>query len=328
MTTAISGGEHPIEGPIAHAMTSAVIPSQKREATTGRARWTLEESLKDHDVEEPVDRVLHRPLAFRVIQPLQHRGSSVLPWHVSLLSLLCGWGGALLWALSPGRGPWPIWAGSLLIFASVVFDCADGQLARLRGGGTHFGKMLDASIDLLVGMALWVGLTRAALQNLDGWWPWLISALVGLSTIAHVALYDQYKEAFEQGLRGEADPEPDPSSLSRLERGAMWLRHLVYGQIYSLAGGASGDPALTPEAYRSHFGAPMRRLAWSGVGSHFASFYVLAAIFAPWPELILYSTFAVVVVAQNALVIGALRQWRSAQRGAAAEQQALVGAQP
>ena len=52
----------------------------------------------------------------------------------------------------------PPLVAALLVQAKTVFDNADGQLARLTGRVTAFGRYLDSECDLLVNAALFAGL--------------------------------------------------------------------------------------------------------------------------------------------------------------------------
>ena len=73
---------------------------------------------------------------------------------------------ALLAAFAPG---WPLGAAvAVLLLAGYAFDSADGQLARLRGGGSPAGEWLDHVVDAartcLLHAGVAVGLYRFAPQ--------------------------------------------------------------------------------------------------------------------------------------------------------------------
>lgn len=82
-------------------------------------------------------------------------------------------------AVELGRGH--LVAAALLVQAKTVFDNADGQLARLTGRVTAFGRYLDSECDLLVDAALFAGL---------GWYTghWFLAAIgfVALTAILSV----------------------------------------------------------------------------------------------------------------------------------------------
>jgi hypothetical protein len=87
-------------------------------------------------------------------------------------------------------------AGALLLQAKTVLDNADGQLARLTGRVTAFGRYLDSESDLLVDAAVFAAL---------GLWigPWL--ALAGFALLAAVLSANFNLERLFHGSRAEAD---------------------------------------------------------------------------------------------------------------------------
>ena len=62
---------------------------------------------------------------------------------------------------------------AILIQTKTVLDNADGQLARLSGRITAFGRYLDSELDLFVNAALFAGV---AVVTGDPPWPWLASS--------------------------------------------------------------------------------------------------------------------------------------------------------
>jgi phosphatidylglycerophosphate synthase len=99
-------------------------------------------SHKGEAVEEWVDLHFFRPVGMRVVQALAPTRVSADQVTVAALviGLLAGhlflYDSTLLNAL-----------GLLLFIVSDVFDSADGQLARLRGNSTRFGRILDGISD-------------------------------------------------------------------------------------------------------------------------------------------------------------------------------------
>jgi phosphatidylglycerophosphate synthase len=153
-------------------------------------------SLKPLEVEEPIDVYVHRPLAY-----LLARGSYNLPISpdaITLLSIFAGIGSGVSLVMT---FPWHLQVGGLLLFLSAVLDCADGQLARMRGTSSLFGRMLDGTADLFtVGAAapatvwvIWRGL------ELPPWGKWAIVGLCVITMVTtsfHTTMYDHYKNVF------------------------------------------------------------------------------------------------------------------------------------
>jgi phosphatidylglycerophosphate synthase len=91
-----------------------------------------------------------RPLAHLVVVPLAWL--RVPPPVVVVAAALTGLAGAV----ELGRGH--LVAAALLVQLKSVLDNADGQLARLTGRVTAFGRYLDSELDLLVNAALFAAL--------------------------------------------------------------------------------------------------------------------------------------------------------------------------
>ena len=95
-------------------------------------------AVKGRVVEEWIDLHFFRPLGFRIASRLVP--TRVTPDQVTLACLLIGLvGGHLLYYESPALNL----LGVALFVVSDIFDSADGQLARIRGTSTRFGRILD-----------------------------------------------------------------------------------------------------------------------------------------------------------------------------------------
>lgn len=110
----------------------------------------LARSRKARLRQETVCELVFRPLAHLVVLALAPL--RVPPPAVVLASAAFGVAGAV--ELARGH----LIVAALLVQAKTVFDNADGQLARLTGRITDFGRYLDSECDLLVDAALFAGL--------------------------------------------------------------------------------------------------------------------------------------------------------------------------
>jgi phosphatidylglycerophosphate synthase len=125
------------------------------------------------------NKLVARPLAAVVIVPLAR--TSITPNQVTLLTLPVFLAGAALIAFLPGWGM--LCAGVAILELSYVLDCADGQLARLKGTSSPVGAHLDFLMDELKAFTL------VAAVAVRLWWPahdprWLLEGLAGLVIIA------------------------------------------------------------------------------------------------------------------------------------------------
>ena len=129
----------------------------------GRLSSQLGRSRKARLRQEALCEGVFRPLAHLVVlllAPLR-----VPPPAVVAASAGFGIAGAI--ELARGH----LIVAALLVQAKTVFDNADGQLARLTGQVTAFGRYLDSECDLLVNAALFAGLgwyTRSPLASVAG----------------------------------------------------------------------------------------------------------------------------------------------------------------
>ncbi len=116
-------------------------------------------------------------------------------------------------AVELGRGS--LLTAALLVQLKTLLDNADGQLARLTGRTSAFGRYLDSEVDLLVNAALFTGL---------GWTtrnPAL--ALAGFLAVTSVLSLNFNVER----LSREASTEPEA------EGRATELLRRVYGLVYT-----------------------------------------------------------------------------------------------
>ncbi|MBI5161938.1 MAG: CDP-alcohol phosphatidyltransferase family protein [Micrococcales bacterium] len=93
----------------------------------------------------PYSRWVNRPLG-RVIAATAYL-VDLKPNHVTALSAACTFTGIALLALVPPV-PWLGLVVGVLLVLGYALDSADGQVARLRGGGSLAGEWLDHMVDV------------------------------------------------------------------------------------------------------------------------------------------------------------------------------------
>jgi phosphatidylglycerophosphate synthase len=78
-----------------------------------------------------------------------------------------------------------------------IFDCSDGQLARLKRNGSSTGRILDGIADYIATIAIYAGIA-IGYSNFEGQ-PSLmliLLSLAGISTIIQESLVDYYRTRF------------------------------------------------------------------------------------------------------------------------------------
>ena len=91
------------------------------------------------------NRYVARPPAAVVVTALARTRAT--PNQVTFLSLAVFLAAAVVFATVPG--PLGLWLGVGLVELSYIFDCADGQLARVTGRSSPVGALLDFLMDEL-----------------------------------------------------------------------------------------------------------------------------------------------------------------------------------
>lgn len=247
-------------------------------------------TLKPLDVEEPIDVWVHRPLAY--LLALAVAPTPVSPNFITCCSIALGTAAGACMLLRPSH---ELWLAGLLIFLSAVFDCADGQLARMRKSSSPFGRMLDGLADLAVSISVVVGSAWIVWGKFGHpLWRGLIAvALVGATTVTssfHTTAFEHYKNVFvrlthptykdgEDRETAIARYRADLAGYGTVER-VVWRLYLYFSQ-QQFEFLAHFDPftdlsyskypprsELTAEVYRRNAGRLMRLWrTWFGFGS-------------------------------------------------------------
>lgn len=158
--------------------------------------------LKPLAIEGAPDLFVFRPVAFILVQALKK--FPITPNQVSFSAigtgLLCG----VFLALGTRRS---FLLAGLFYLLTVVLDCADGMLARLKKSGTPLGRVVDGFIDYSNGLAAMIGLgigtSRMGLDLPLG--PWGCVALAGASMALHCAVVDYFRGQYMFHARGSKD---------------------------------------------------------------------------------------------------------------------------
>ncbi|MFI5302674.1 MAG: CDP-alcohol phosphatidyltransferase family protein [Polyangiales bacterium] len=149
-------------------------------------------TLKPLAVEEPIDVAWHRLLGFLVAR-------ACLPTPISadaitVAAIFIGVGSGVCIAIPFAHHlAW----GAALCTLSAVFDCADGQLARMRQKSSNFGRMLDGVADSIVMAAIAIGaVVHLHQRGSMGWLAWLCIAATFPVCTFHFGHYDHYKNVY------------------------------------------------------------------------------------------------------------------------------------
>lgn len=243
----------------------------------------------NYAIEEPVNYFFNRPLADIMVRFLA-KHTPVTPNQVTFAAIVVGVIGGVLF--TPGVNPW-LFAGALVFQLSQILDCVDGQLARLTGKSSDFGRLLDGAGDYIVAFAIWGGaiygmqqqLPRQILHSLI---PvslplfWTVMGLAFVSIAVHSLYYDFIKTKFGTILKTGKDQteQEHREQFSKYSGQKLSLLRRLMLRIYkgySKAQRALGTGNFTRieysveerveilHRYRSLF----RLWSWLGPNSHF-----------------------------------------------------------
>lgn len=294
-------------------------------------------SLKPLAVEEPIDVAWHRLLGYVVAR-------AALPTPISadaitVFAILIGIASGVAIAVDfPHHMLW----GAALCTLSAVFDCADGQLARMRKKSSNFGRMLDGFADLVCMVAIVGGTIIHLLGQHHPLWFWLMAIPTIPNCTFHFGLYDHYKNVYlrftEPTFREGEDTETAVARRRELnERNppGLVMRFVWWVYIYYVSSQSDFihrvDPytstrlnlmpahtAQTAEIYRRHALGPMRvwRTAF-GLGTHVFTYSIFLAL--DWLEGYLLFRFVLL----NVIGFGYTMWWQRRASKAAFEEMAL-----
>lgn len=233
------------------------------------------------ETEETSDALLHRPVAARLVAWLA--ATRVTPDQITWLSGVTGVAAAAV--LLAGSG-FPVLRGvaAVLLFLSVVLDCADGQLARARGTSTTAGATLDGVMDYAVAFSTGFAVTAvsAATSGKPGYW--LLGVWVAISGVIRSWLFDGLKTRY-LSLAGAGNRGREADLQRVAERRAVARSQRKWGQVVLLgtyewyeAKQRHAIGRLLPDASGSRQRSYMKAWTWLGIGTHFALLYLAFAV--------------------------------------------------
>lgn len=272
--------------------------------------------------DEMLDAYVNRPLAAKLVA-LVAPVRWITPNTLTAVSAAMGTLAGIALVHAPA-------AAALLLFGSMVVDCGDGQLARVRGGGTVLGRILDGYADYWVALCLHVGLVFALVRSGVTFFGVALSPLAifvvvlaaGVSQALHAGHFDFEKRRFWAYTGVVREPETPDTYLRAAEENRGVARLLLRAfAMYVRAQQADGTDTLVREARatssdpesaarygREH--AWLVRL-WSlfGPTSHNGLLLVVALVAAVQPgALVAYCLVVLVVVNLLAALVATLEK--------------------
>jgi hypothetical protein len=281
-------------------------------------RWlATRKGFKPRTVEEPIDYYWHRPLAGLLVDAI--KSWPITPNQVTLASGVVSLLAGVVMGLGAPLGKWLSVVGGFLLLFSIVLDCADGQLARLRGTSSPVGRILDGLMDAVAPLSVMHGLAfLLASFGYSYWWVWPIGWAAGGSLLWHAQIYDVQKNVYLHCSR------PDfslggatlltPESMRALQHdfeakgetaNALLMRVFVRWtepQMRAMSPWLDAKRIPRNEAERQVFvelfSPAMSALTWLGFGTHLF-LLTLAAWIAPFEPRVIWGAWMIMLVPMN-----------------------------
>jgi len=149
-------------------------------------------SLKMVEVEEVFDLIYFRPLAFLLVKTIFN--TNITPNQITETAIVFSILGGIIFSFGT---PAAFAAGAFLFMLYNIFDCADGQLARLKKNGSNLGRIIDGFGDYIAGLSVYmaIGFGFANYTN-DPLFYWGLTIAAGMSNIAQSMALDYYRNRY------------------------------------------------------------------------------------------------------------------------------------
>lgn len=279
-------------------------------------------TFKPRDVEELIDFYVHRRVAALLVRLLAK--TPITPNQVTVLSGTVAIISGVVLATSTPERPWQPVLAAAIFFLSIVLDCADGQLARLRRQSSFAGRALDGYTDVVSIASIMVGhLFWLLNQGCPLWVTQVLGWGAGLSFKWHAHTYDHIKNLylFNTAPPGSSDIPSFPSyediERERTEhaKNGRWFSALLCRGFRQFTESQRrgiddriglGLPQMQSDEeralYRRHYQFFMRLWTFNGVGTHLAMYVVLTALAPLFPYAPLVA-WGIVVGPMNLLTL-------------------------
>ncbi len=181
------------------------------------------------NTEELADLYIYRPLGFLLAKLLDKTG--ITPNSVTIIGLLWGIIAGIL--LSFGT-PLFFLYGAIAFQIANIFDCADGQLARMKSMYSLFGRILDGFVDYVSSIAVflgaYVGLLRYSYLYRENYHlVFFVILIAAIGRILSAVTYDKLKSKYINMLEGKEEiKDTVPSVLEKIRGEKKGLKRVFF----------------------------------------------------------------------------------------------------
>jgi hypothetical protein len=183
----------------------------------------ISSTFKSAYTEEFLDTIFYRPIGYGIA--LVCRALGCTPNSVTIFSILVGMAAGHLFYY---QSLWLNAAGVILLIFADALDSADGQLARMTGQKSRYGRILDGFSENLWFLSIYLHLY---LRMVHTGTSSLLLLIIVISAISHsfqCAVADYYRNFFTYFVRGNVSSEIDNSVKLKVDYAQLrWTRNFV-----------------------------------------------------------------------------------------------------
>ena len=186
------------------------------------------------EINDVFDTYLWEPISFIFAKAFARKGWS--PNVATIISLIFGVSGGVLFAF---HNLWLNIAGSVLVLFSIIFDDADGQIARINNSSSIFGRFLDGFCDGIVYASIYIGFAVHIMRdnipftNIPwSWWIFLVGVPVAIYFHPRQArICDYYKNVYMYliGVHNELLSSKEVDEKIKNEK-LTWFKKIILKQ--------------------------------------------------------------------------------------------------
>ena len=178
-------------------------------------------AYKAYEIEELVDVYFYRRVGYLIARAA--RVLRLSPNAVSVVAAIVGVaGGALL------ASPALALAGVGLLILHGAIDSADGQLARMTGQVSEFGRVLDGVSGYVTHVAVYLAIVALIVRQGGSAWMLGLALVAGVCTAIQAQMYDYHRTAYAAfAIKGRVPVDASAPDRPRL---AGTTRRRLHGE--------------------------------------------------------------------------------------------------
>ena len=179
------------------------------------------------DMVEPVDRYIQDPIAKQIVRFLKN--TPITPNQVTYFSVLVGFASGYTFSFA---SPESLILGGILLEATLVLDCVDGQLARAKGMASEWGRLIDGIAGYIAYLAVIWGLIKGFPE-----YGQVLKIITGLIILKAIS-YDYCKQSLStlilKGYDGMERGIQDTCQKLRTQKSWVLVLYFYYLQAQQL----------------------------------------------------------------------------------------------